>query len=509
MVDLNINITEFIMSITNQLRENSLNIREARNGNMPKFLAILFFAEMWERFSYYGMRALLVLCLISELGFEDAKAYAVYSLFCAIGYAGPVISGYLADKLMGFRNMVVIGGVIMTIGNALMTLVVIDPELIYLGLGFVAIGTGMFKGNITSLLGSCYKEDDRERDRGFTLFYVSVNIGAFFASIACGYVAHLYGWHYGFGLAGVGMAIGTATFITCQHILGDSGAPTRPDLMERKFLGLKPFTLLVIGCLILAFGVSKMLMASEFFANVLAIFGSGILVLVAYIISKLPSQEKRDMIALSIMIFFLMCFFALEMQLGSLINVFTDRNVAGEVFGITVPAAVSQALNPLSVILLGAMLGTCMKFNQKYAMLQCAIGLGTMVACFLVLYLGCLEANENGKVGYIYLVISMAFMSLGELCIAPLIQAQTTLLSPKHLRGFMMGVYMLSLAFANLLGIVLAKFMSVPSVDGVVDPLQSLEIYREGFLHITAFNLGVVAVFLLFFPFLHKVVTRK
>lgn len=477
--------------------------------NMTKFLALLFFAEMWERFSYYGMRALLVLFLISELGFEDAKAYAIYSLFCAIGYAGPVISGYLADKFMGFRNMVIIGGVLMTIGNGIMTLVVHDPHLIYLGLGFVAVGTGMFKGNITSLLGSCYKEDDRERDKGFTLFYVSVNIGSFCASIACGYVAHIYGWHYGFGLAGIGMAIGTTTFICFQHVLGDSGTATRPDLMKRKILGLKPYTAVVLGCAVLAFAISNMLMSSEIFAHVLSLFGAGILGILTYIMLKLSPEERRDMIALMILIFFLMCFFALEMQLGSLINVFTDRNVAGEVFGITVPAAVSQALNPLSVILLGGVIGSCMKFNQKYATMQCAIGLSTMVICFLVLYIGCIEADENSKVGYIYLVISMSFMSLGELCIAPLIQAQTTLLSPKRFRGFMMGVNMLSLAFANLLGIVLAKFMSVPSVDGEVDAMQSLIVYKDGFLHITAFNLGVLAVFMMFFPFLHKVITRR
>jgi POT family proton-dependent oligopeptide transporter len=491
------------------LSEDSLDLIEESSQNMPKFLVLLFFVEMWERFSYYGMRALLVLCLISQLGFEDTKAYAVYSLFCVVGYAGPVISGYLADKLMGLRNMIVIGGVLMTIGNAIMTLVAIDPEMIYLGLGFVAIGTGMFKGNITNLLGACYKDDDHERDKGFTLFYTSINLGSFIASISCGYLAQSYGWHYGFGVAGIGIAIGTITFIRYQYLLGAHGLVARPDLMNTKFFGLKPFTIVVISAIILAFLVSRMLMSSELFANVLGIFGGIVFGLLAYIIVKLPEQEKQGMIALSIMIFFLMCFFALEMQLGSLINVFTDRNVANNIFGIVIPASVSQGLNPLLIIILGTLLGTFMKFNKKYATLQFAIGLGAMVICFLVLYVGCLRADSYGKVSYIYLVASMAFMSFGELCLAPLVWAQTTLLSPKRLRGFMMGVCMLSVALSNLLGIALAKFMSVPSIDGVVDPIQSLEVYREGFLHITAFNLGVLAVFLFFFAFLHNVITRK
>lgn len=476
----------------------------------PQFLKLIFFVEMWERFSYYGMRALLVLFLTTHLGFSDAKAYAIYSLFAAIGYTGPVIGGIMADKLMGFRNMVLIGGIVIIIGHICMTFVGLNTFLVYLGLALIAIGTGLFKGNITNLLGSCYKDNDPNRERGFTLFYVGINLGSFFASILCAIVASNYGWDYGFGLAGIGMFIGLIVFTKFQHILGSSGTSPRPNLMNKKlFFGMNLFTITIAISLCLAFLVAKMLESAEFFANILSIVGLLVFGIFAYIVIKSPSIQRQNLIALATMIFFLMCFFGLEMQLGSLINLFTARNIDNEVLGIMIPPSVSQAINPISIVLIGSLLGTYMKFDRKYSTLMLGLGLATLVICFTILYIGCVTADNNGKVGYIYLVIAISFMSLGELCIAPLVQSQATMLAPPNLRGFIMGIVMLSLAFSNLAGIILSKFMSVPSVEGKVDVIESLAIYKAGFLNITFFNLGIVVVFLLCSIFLHKVLSKQ
>jgi POT family proton-dependent oligopeptide transporter len=488
----------------------NINKFDLKNKRCPQFLTLIFFVEMWERFSYYGMRALLVLFLTSHLGFTDTKAYAIYSLFAAIGYTGPVIGGFLADKLMGFRNMVLIGGIVMIMGHICMIFAGLDTFLVYLGLALIAVGTGLFKGNITNLLGSCYKDNDSDRERGFTLFYVGVNLGSFLASILCGFVASNYGWDYGFGLAGIGMFIGLVTFAKFQNILGSSGLSPMPELMSKKlFLGMNIFTITIVISLLLALLVSKMLVSAEFFANILSIVGLVVFGIFAYIVMKSPSIQRQNLIALSIMIFFLMCFFGLEMQLGSLINLFTARNVDNEIFGIMLPASVSQAINPISIVLLGSLIGTCIKFNRKYSTMMLGLGLVTLVLCFVVLYIGCVNADSNGKVGYLYLVAAVAFMSLGEICIAPLVQSQATLLSPKNLRGFIMGIVMLSLAFSNLAGIILARFMSVPSVKGKVDAMESLAIYKEGFLDITFFNAGIVLVFLVCSVFLHKVLSKQ
>ncbi len=483
------------------------NIKETKI--LPKYLQLLFFVEMWERFSYYGMRSLLVLFMTSHFGFSDAKAYATYSLFAAICYAGPVLGGFLADQLMGFRNMVLIGGIIITIGHICMTLVGSEPHFIYLGLSLLALGTGLFKGNITNLLSCCYKENSPDRERGFTLFYVGVNLGSFLATIFCGYVASTIGWDYGFGLAGLGMLIGLIVFVKFQHLLGNNGVSPHPHLMKKRFFfRLNIFTITIASTIFLAFLVSEMLISAEFFANMLSIVGLGVFGIFGYIIFKSSTTQRQNLIALSMMICLLMCFFALEMQLGSLINLFTKRNVVKEVFGIMIPASISQAINPLSIIILGSLLSAYMKFNKKHATLMLILGLFTSVVCFFILYIGCVNADSNGKVGYLYLVIAISFMSLGELCIAPLVQSQTTLLAPKHLRGFIMGILMMSLAFSNLLGSVIAKFMSVPSIGGEVDFMESLSIYKEGFLYIALFNLGIVVMFTIFCSiFLHKVLT--
>ncbi|OEY87131.1 MFS transporter [Wolbachia pipientis] len=470
----------------------------------PKFLVLLLFVEVWERFSYYGMRALLVLFLTSSLGYSDPKAYAIYSLFAAICYMGPVVGGLIADKLTGFRNMVVLGGTTIVIGHLCMVLVELDHELIYLGLGLIAIGNGMFKGNITNLLGSCYKKsEDQERSRGFTLFYVSVNVGSSVAAILCAYVAHLYGWHYGFSIAGCGMVLGLIIFIKFQYLLGDSGISPRPDLMSKKILGINVPAILLVSNLFSASIVAKMLKSSEFFANVTAFFGFLVLGVFIYVILKLPRLQRKGLFALLVMILFQMCFFALEMQLGSLINLFAQRNVVNKVFGIIIPSAVSQSINPIFIIIFGTLLGTYSKFSKDHSTIKFGLGILTMPICFFILYIGCLNANMEGKVSYIYLITSIALMGLGELFIAPLVQEQATILAPKHIRGLVMGIIMLSLAFSNLGGIIISKFMSV-SKDA-----ESLEIYREGFLKIAIFNLALFVFFLPCYTFINRIIKKR
>ena len=474
----------------------------------PKFLILLFFVEMWERFSYYGMRALLVLFLTTHLGFQDAKAYSIYSLFAAIAYSYPLLGGFLADKFMGFKNMVLIGGIIMILGHTCMTLVSLNPEIIYLGLSLIAVGTGLFKGNIGSLLGSCYEDSDPSRDKGFTIFYVGINLGSFLAAISCGYVATIYGWDYGFGLAGIGMVIGLIAFIKFQYVLGEKSRHDNDNIMHDKFfLGMSPFVFVLVMCLVSAFLVSKILSYSELFANVLSIIGLIVFSFFGYYVIKSPKEQRESLIAISIMIFFLMCFFGIEMQLGSLISLFTERNIQNNIFGINIPASVSQAINPLSIILLGFFVSICQK-NKKYISFMPLFGILGMVICFLILYVGCLNHDENAKVSYMYLVLAISFMSLGELFIAPIVYSQTTLLAPKNARGFIMGILLLALAFSNLAGIVISKFVSVDSVQGKVDYFQSLEVYREGFLNIAIFNFVIAILFLFFVPFLKKVLAR-
>jgi POT family proton-dependent oligopeptide transporter len=469
-----------------------------QKGTIPSFLKLLFFVELWERFSYYGMRALLVLFLTSHLGFADERAYATYSVFAAICYMIPVISGILSDQLFGSRNMVLIGAIVMIFGHLSMFFASTDAKLIFSGLSLIAVGTGLFKGNITSLLGECYERDDQERSKGFTLFYVGVNLGSFVASISCGYVAAIYGWDYGFGLAGIGMIIGLSIFLKYQYILGETGK-------ARKKIPSYYTTIAISASLLLGSVIAKLLEYSDYFANILQYFGTAILACFIFIILKQEQEQRKKLIALSILIIFTMLFFALEMQLGSLINLFTHRNVQDQIFGLYIPSSVSQAINPLTIIIFGFIIGRYSKLDKKYDMAKFSLGIFAIAICFAILYLGCVNANSVSKVSYIYLFFGLAAMSLGEILIGPIVQAQATLLAPSHLRGFVMGILMLFLAFSNLAGIIISKFVSVPDISGKIDFAQSLEIYQAGFYQIAIVNMVCALVFLLFYRFLVRV----
>lgn len=482
------------------------NISDMSGRGIPDFLKLLFFVEMWERFSYYGMRALLVLFLTSQMNLEDEQSYAIYSLFAAMGYSLTIAGGYIADKLLGYRKMVLVGGAIITLGHFSLGLIRFEPDLIYLGLALVAVGTGMFKGNITNLLGVCYKKDDPNRESGFTLFHVGVNLGSFLAAISCGYAAHIFGWEYGFGLAGIGMVAGLLVFIKFEYILGNAGLP---NSTKKKILGFNLTYVIFAGAIALSLFASQMLLSAEYFANLLAYSGITMIIIFFYIIAKSNEKEKRNLIALVILIGFLMCLFALEMQLGSLINLFSARNIDNNIFGYEVPASVSQSINPLSIIILGSLLRRFFNFGVKYQALKFLLGIICMALCFLILYVGCLDADSNGRVSYIYLIIAISIMGLGELFVVPLIQEQTTLLAPKKIKGLVMGMLMLALAFSNLAGIIISKFMSIPKIAGEIDSLVSLEIYKAGFFKIYLFNLALALFFMVFYRFVNRVIISR
>lgn len=456
----------------------------------PNFLILLFFVEMWERFSYYGMRALLVLFLTSYMGFEDKNAYVIYSLFAAIGYAFPILGGILADRLMGFKNMVFIGGIIIVLGHIAMAISGNSIYSVFWGLSLIGVGTGLFKGNITNLLGACYKNQDNSRNQGFTLFYVGVNLGSFLASVSCGYVGAFYGWHYGFALAAIGMIFGLLLFLKFQHIISDVGLPPKPELMNKKIMGLNPFYLVFIGGIVASIICSEALVYSAMLTNILKYFGGIILAYYLYIVYKADSSVRSNLLIIAIMIAILMVFFALEMQLGSLINLFTDRNVDKNLFGMNIPASVSQAINPIGIIIIGFIV-SCISSNKILDTVKIIVSIFAMAGCFFILYVGCETAGENAQINYLYLVAGVSMMSLGEVLVAPIVQSYVALLAPQKIKGLIIGMMMLALAFSNLAGIVISEFMSVPSVGGKVDIFDSLEIYKSGFLKIAIFQLYV------------------
>lgn len=479
----------------------------------PSFLKLLFFVDMWERFSYYGMRSLLVLYLTSQLGFDDPKAYALYSLFAALAYAIPMLGGLVADKLVGFRNMVYIGGIILTLGHLILAFEGVGSIFVYGGLATIAVGVGFFKGNIMNLLGSCYKRDDPQRNRGFTMMYVSVNLGAALASITCSILAQKYGWSYGFGLAGIGMAMGLLTYARLnKKILGNRGDAPNPGLLQRRvFMGLKPLHLVFMGTLFLTLGCIFALKHTALFTDLLTLCGLAALSYVIFRAYQQDAEHRQRLMILGIFIFFQMCFYAFEMQLGSLMNLFADRNVDRNILGWVIPASSTQSINPTTIMLVGPFIAALMgNFGKKREAYFFSLGLFLMVLSFFILYVGCLVANDQGLIPFAFLLIAIAIMALGELFIAPLVYNFCTLLSPSPMRGLMMGALTLGLAFSNLFGNVIAKFVSVPRGQDALcaPPTESLAIYQSGFLKFALFNLVVWAVYTMMAPFLKRRLIR-
>ena len=222
----------------------------------PAALPVLFHTEMWERFSYYGMRALLVLYLVNALGYERADALTVYGIYTALVYLTPVFGGYLADRYLSYRKAILIGGLVMAMGHFAMAI----PGLLMPALGLIIIGNGFFKPNISTLVGSLYREHDARRDGGFTLFYIGINLGAFLAPLIAGTLGEKVGWHWGFGTAGVGMLLAVLLFLRGQHKLGKAGLPAGQDRLDRRdWLHIVLITALMIPLVTAVIGMGSVL----------------------------------------------------------------------------------------------------------------------------------------------------------------------------------------------------------------------------------------------------------
>lgn len=510
----------------NNIYSSQQSVAATKARKQTQRLLLLSFVEAWERFSYYGMRALLILYLVTHLGFADPQAYAIYSLFAAICYGVPPISGYLADRYLGFRRVTMVGGGIMCLGHLAMACTQDKPQLIYLGLALIAVGSGFFKGNITNLLGAVYSKTDPARQKAFTWFYVAVNIGGGAASIACGYAAEIFGYHYGFSLAGIGMLLGMIVFIWGRPLLGDVGdrpgsdktadGPETPERSEEEVAkvaaqqlinsGLLLTLTIAIGLIVFAFLVLNNSAMIQQYTWIPGLLG---LALLGRCVLQLTPAERVNIAFLMVLMLTMTIFFAFEMQLGSVINLFTARNVDTTIWGnYRLPPASLQALNPLAVILFGsAFAGIFQRFGETFSIKRVLLGLGANALSFLVILLGGMRA-EQGEVALIYLVLAMMLMAFTEICLGPVIQSLFASIAPQRIRGFMMGVLMLGLSYSNLAGIVISRFVAVDK-EAAGDKLLSLAIYNEAFYKAAIFCALFCLFFALLVPWMQKILNQN
>ena len=431
----------------------------------PKGLYSLFFTEMWERFSYYGMRALLILYMTRQMLYGDTTAYGIYAAYTALVYATPFIGGIIADQILGYRKAIFLGGTLMAIGMFAMT--VENQVFFFSGMAFIIIGNGFFKPNISSMVGKLYQPGDNRRDGGFTIFYMGINLGAFFSPLTCGLIGELYGWHYGFGLAGIGMVAGLINFRLSRNNFGaDNGTPPNPELLRRNiFAGISRETLIYIGTFIAVPLIALMLRNFHLLDSFLPAFIALVFLALIIMSLRMTKIERERIWVIIVLAFFSITFWAFFEQAGSSITLFTDYNVNREIFGITIPTSTFQSVNPLFIILLAPIFSTlwvalARRNREPNTPVKFSLGLIILGLGFGAFVLGASMAGQDGKVSMLFLILGYMLHTTGELCISPVGLSMVTRLAPAKLVSMIMGAWFLSIAMAQFLGGTIAKFTS-------------------------------------------------
>jgi len=386
----------------------------------PVGLYILFFTEMWERFSYYGMRAILVLYLVAKtsennagLGWSNGEALALYGWYTMLVYVASIPGGWIADKFLGQKKSVLIGGILLVFGHSI--LAIEQMWAFYSGLGFIIAGVGMLKPNISTMVGGLYKQGDIRRDKGFTIFYIGINVGAFLSSLIVGTVGEVYGWHYGFGLAGIGMALGLIQYVYGQKYLKHVG----------NFLG-----------------------TSENKADKEAMK------------KPLTKTEKDRLVVLFISFVLVIVFWGAFEQAGGLMNIYasekTNRLLSFSLpfIGNEVPASWFQSLNAMFIIFLGTSVAGYwakrkLKGKLSTGLFKMILGLIIMGIGFFFMSAAAGEYNSDGSSAMYWLVLAYLFHTVGELCISPVALSYITKLAPLKYASLMMGIYFAMTGLGN------------------------------------------------------------
>lgn len=491
----------------------------------PSGLFVLFFTEMWERFSYYGMRAIFVLFLTSSImnegwGWERDDALILYGWYTGLVYFTPLIGGVLADKFLGYRNAVVMGAFIMALGHGSMALEYFSNSFFFLGIGLLIIGNGLFKPNISSIVGQLYKDDDIRKDGAYTIFYMGINCGAFLGILLCGYLGEKVGWHWGFGLAGIFMFFGMLQFYFAQNIFGIIGLkPVKKDetnnieKSDNKLTNIewdRISVILVFSAATIFFwwafeqaGGSMTIFASDYTQRNLTGESSLIFNIVNTIITVVP---------MLVITYVLIMLFRNIFKKYFLSNIFLGTSFI-IIWGIVIwminnefsqdtteiPASWFAVLNSLFIIIFAPIFSKiwASKYNPS-GPIKFAIGLVLLGFGFAFLAYGSMSipfGAQTASVSVFWLVFAYLFHTLGELCVSPVGLSYVSKLAPARLVGLMFGFWLLSSFFANLLGGFTGSY---------IDKISEVSGLSGFFLIFTIIPIGAGIIMILLNNFLKK-----
>ena len=554
----------------------------------PKGLAILFFTEMWERFSYYGMRGLLILYLTQHFLFSDEKSAVMYGAYTALVYVMTIIGGTLADRYLGQRKAVTFGAILLCLGhfgmafegsgskeyivsngaeielidegrgdnrklyvdvdgaerrvtfgadgsvNFLETADTADEPtasvyqtlaegtystrverqqtftlILYFSLALIIAGVGYLKANISTIVGALYEFDDPRRDSGFTLFYMGINLGSFLSSITCGILGIVYGWQYGFGLAGIGMLAGLAVFIWGQKYLDGKAEPPNPEALKKPFLG--PINV-ELACYLAGLGIIAVAMAIVMNAEIIPdwFVGSlGIVIfigLVSYSFVQLQGTERKRMFAAIYFVLAQIPFWALFEQAGSSLNLFTDRLVDKTMFGVNVPAPVFQALNAGYIVIFAPILAWLWIWLAKNGRepstpVKFAIGVFLAGLGFLSLVAGIGASGTAGLTAVYFIFLIFWVHTMGELMVSPVGLSAVTKMAPARVVGMTMGAWFLYSGLSNYLAGIIARGTGAETIGGqITDVAAAKANYASVYSNVGYVAMGIGVFMLLISP---------
>jgi len=473
-------------------------------GKYPKQLWYLFFSEMWERFAFYGMRGMLVFFMVNELAMKGGEANLQYGATQAFVYAFTFIGGLFADKILGLRKSLFWGGLLMIVGSCILAF---DPhDLFFLGIGFNIIGTGFFKPNISTMVGSLYKNGDARTDAGFSLFYAGINLGALLGGYACIIIGKEYSWNLAFGLTAIVMSISLITFIFTRRSLGPIGlSPIKEEAGKNK----KWYEYAVyIGSLAIIPIIMIMVSKTEYTDIFMFIIGPVAVLYLLYEMRSFSFSENKKLIAALVFIIFSIFFWAFFEQSGGSLSLFAANNLDSKVLGLTLdPNGVNNSANSFFVIAFAALIGMVWLWMHKRniepnTVVKFGLGFLFLAVGFYIFYYTKFFADDTGRTSLNIFTFGWFIITFGELCLSPIGMSVMTKLSPQKTQAVMMGMWFLASAygqyFAGLLG------ANIADASETSTNLEKLVIYADGYKQLAIYALIAGIVMIAISPLIRK-----
>jgi proton-dependent oligopeptide transporter, POT family len=437
----------------------------------PKGLVVLFFTEMWERFSYYGMRGLFVLYLVANIdeggfGWTTVEALSLYGTYTMMVYLMSIPGGILADKFVGQKKAVMIGGFLLVAGHGIMAIP--GQSYFFLAITLIVLGVGALKANISTMVGGLYRKGDIRRDKGFVIFYMGINLGSVLAGLIVGWVGQVYGWHYGFGLAGIGMLFGQIQFLAGQKYLKDVGNFIKPEVAVTDN-SVNHFDRLLKAPLVLGFtiiiaalgiyfgyvGFSTANWSYVLYGVLIALAGPAMGMGINIYRLELDSKERDRIVVLLVSFLIVIAFWGAFEQAGGLMNLFAENKTNKLIFGLwEAKASQFQSLNPAFIVIFGILVANFWiqrrKSNkEESAIFKMAVGNIIMGLGFIVMFQASKLAGPDGQVSYWWLVIAYLLHTIGELSSSPVALSFVTKLAPIRYGSIMMGLYFAMTGLGN------------------------------------------------------------